>query len=145
MVYSTYTYADATSYDRPYADIEIKVRIIKVEAVKTLLYGRMSRIPLKDRYKQLRRTHHPPRATPPLHRLAQNTTVRTRSSFPTRETLARTDCESIGSCLTSLFVVVALLCLRKRRILFPGFFFEKPAWRREGTAAEARNNNNNFW
>ena len=57
-------------FDRPRAPWRLKVRLLRAEAMKALLYGCMAWAPRRDHYRLLRRTHHhyftsyrvPPRA-----------------------------------------------------------------------------------
>ena len=45
-------------FDRPRAPWRLKVRLLRAEAMETLLYGCMTCAPRRDHYRLLRRTHH---------------------------------------------------------------------------------------
>ena len=92
-------------YDRPGVRLRLKVRLLKAEEVKTLLYACMTWSPKKPDYDRLRRVHH----AMLLRCLGWRNRKRDDHTLSYADALAKTASESIEA------------IVRKRRILILGF------------------------
>ena len=101
----TYIHTTLELYDRPSALLELKIRMLRAEVLKTILYGCVTWSPRACHYDKLRRAHHS------LLTSCIDWRKNNRADHPISylDTLMKTGSESIEA------------TLRRRRILFAGF------------------------
>ena len=100
-------------FDRLRAPLRLKVRLLRAEAMETLLYGCMTWAPRRDHYRLLRTTHH--RLLLRVIGYRRERGIYQQLSYA--QVLKKTGCQSVEA------------TIRQRRLLFAGAMARQPAGR----------------